>query len=85
MSERTLVLIKPDGVARGLVGEVIGRIERKELPTAIALSRIVVSERPDQNHNPSISRLTFDGTPLPLDARLQVRPYGYGAGWKLTG
>lgn len=27
--ERTLVLIKPDGVARGLAGEVIGRIERK--------------------------------------------------------
>ncbi|MDR7300977.1 nucleoside-diphosphate kinase [Haloactinomyces albus] len=31
MSERTLVLIKPDGVERGLVGEVIGRIERKGL------------------------------------------------------
>lgn len=29
MSERTLVLIKPDGVARGLVGEVLGRIEHK--------------------------------------------------------
>ncbi len=29
MSERTLVLIKPDGVARGLVGDVVGRIERK--------------------------------------------------------
>jgi nucleoside-diphosphate kinase len=29
MSERTLVLVKPDGVARGLVGEVVGRIERK--------------------------------------------------------
>ena len=29
MSQRTLVLIKPDGVARGLVGEVLGRIERK--------------------------------------------------------
>ena len=29
MSERTLVLIKPDGVARGLVGEVLGRLERK--------------------------------------------------------
>lgn len=27
--ERTLVLVKPDGVARGLVGEVIGRIESK--------------------------------------------------------
>ena len=29
MSERTLVLVKPDGVARGLVGEVLGRIERR--------------------------------------------------------
>jgi nucleoside-diphosphate kinase len=29
MSERTLVLVKPDGVERGLIGEVIGRIERK--------------------------------------------------------
>jgi nucleoside-diphosphate kinase len=28
-NERTLVLIKPDGVERGLVGEVLGRIERK--------------------------------------------------------
>ncbi len=46
MSERTLVLIKPDGVARGLIGEVIGRIERKgftivaldlrTVPTAVA-------------------------------------------------
>lgn len=31
MSERTLVLVKPDGVARGLVGEVIARIERRGL------------------------------------------------------
>ncbi len=31
MSERTLILIKPDGVRRGLVGEVIARIERKGL------------------------------------------------------
>lgn len=29
MTERTLVLIKPDGVARGLVAEVLGRIERR--------------------------------------------------------
>ena len=29
MSQRTLVLVKPDGVARGLVGEVISRIERR--------------------------------------------------------
>jgi len=28
-SQRTLVLVKPDGVRRGLVGEVIARIEKK--------------------------------------------------------
>jgi nucleoside-diphosphate kinase len=29
MSERTLILVKPDGVARGLVGEVLARLERR--------------------------------------------------------
>jgi nucleoside-diphosphate kinase len=29
--DRTLILVKPDGVARGLVGEVISRIEAKGL------------------------------------------------------
>lgn len=28
-AQRTLILVKPDGVRRGLVGEVIARIERK--------------------------------------------------------
>jgi nucleoside-diphosphate kinase len=31
LSERTLVLVKPDAVRRGLIGEVLGRIERKGL------------------------------------------------------
>ena len=31
MSERTLILIKPDGVRRGLIGDVISRIEGKGL------------------------------------------------------
>ena len=29
MTERTLVLVKPDGVTRGLVGEVLARAERR--------------------------------------------------------
>jgi nucleoside-diphosphate kinase len=29
--ERTLVLVKPDGVQRGLVGEILGRLEHKGL------------------------------------------------------
>ncbi len=52
---------------------VFERIERKETPTAIALSRIVVSEKEGKNHNPQITNLTFDGAPLPLGARLQVK------------
>jgi nucleoside-diphosphate kinase len=36
VSERTLVLVKPDGVRRGLVGEVLARCERKGL-TVVAL------------------------------------------------
>ena len=30
-TERTLVLVKPDGVARGLIGDVVSRVERKGL------------------------------------------------------
>ncbi len=41
MSERTLVLIKPDGVRRGLVGEVLARIERKGLRIVAMDMRVV--------------------------------------------
>ncbi|MFD4368145.1 nucleoside-diphosphate kinase [Rhodococcus sp. NPDC058521] len=34
MTERTLVLIKPDAVSRGYVGEILSRIERKGLTIA---------------------------------------------------
>ncbi|OBB69362.1 nucleoside-diphosphate kinase [Mycobacterium sp. 852014-50255_SCH5639931] len=41
MTERTLVLIKPDGVERQLVGEIVGRIERKGLIiAALELRRV---------------------------------------------
>ena len=44
MSERTLVLVKPDGVRRGLVGEVIGRIERKGFTLAALDLRVMDRE-----------------------------------------
>jgi nucleoside-diphosphate kinase len=31
VAERTLVLVKPDAVRRGLIGEILGRLERKGL------------------------------------------------------
>ncbi|MFG2328633.1 nucleoside-diphosphate kinase [Streptomyces sp. NPDC048604] len=37
MSQRSLVLLKPDAVRRGLIGEIIGRIERKAGWTIAAL------------------------------------------------
>ncbi|WP_299561840.1 nucleoside-diphosphate kinase [uncultured Mycolicibacterium sp.] len=49
MTERTLVLIKPDGVQRRLVGEVISRIERKGL-TLAALELKTVSEELARQH-----------------------------------
>lgn len=52
---------------------VFRRIENKETPTAIGLTRIVVSEKAQKNQNPTITTLTFDGAPLPIGARLQVK------------
>lgn len=34
MTEKTLSIIKPDGVARGLIGEVVGRFEKNNLRIA---------------------------------------------------
>lgn len=48
-SERTLVLVKPDGVARGLVGEVIGRIERRGLHL-VALELRTLDPQTAQTH-----------------------------------
>ncbi|GAA0991465.1 MULTISPECIES: nucleoside-diphosphate kinase [Nocardiopsidaceae] len=42
--ERTLVLIKPDGVRRSIVGEVISRIERKGLKLAAMELRTLDAE-----------------------------------------
>jgi nucleoside-diphosphate kinase len=44
VTDRTLVLVKPDGVARGLVGEVISRLEAKGLRLAAAELRTLTRE-----------------------------------------
>ncbi len=43
-NERTLVLIKPDGVKRGLVGEIVSRFERKGLKILAAKTLRVTPE-----------------------------------------
>ncbi|MCI4361029.1 MAG: nucleoside-diphosphate kinase [Thermoplasmata archaeon] len=42
--ERTLVLVKPDGDKRGLVGEIVGRLERKGLKIVAARLLCVTPE-----------------------------------------
>ena len=42
MVERTLILVKPDGVQRGLIGEIIGRFERRGL-AVVGLKLVSVS------------------------------------------
>ena len=60
MSERTLVLVKPDGVARGLVGEVIARIERKGL-RLVALELRTVSRQVGEQHYAEHAEKPFFG------------------------
>ncbi len=55
MSERTLVLIKPDAVRRGLVGEIIARYERKGLTIAAMDSARSIRRCPTRTM-PSTSR-----------------------------
>ena len=49
MSERTLVLVKPDGVRRGLAGEVISRLEKKGL-TLVAMELRTLSRETAEQH-----------------------------------
>lgn len=49
MRERSFVMIKPDGVAAGLTGEVIGRIERRGLEI-LALQKTVMVRSAAEEH-----------------------------------
>jgi len=47
--EKTLVLVKPDGVQRGLIGEIINRLERRGLKL-VAAKFIAVSKELAETH-----------------------------------
>ena len=49
MVERTLILVKPDGVQRGLTGEIIGRFERRGL-AVVGLKLVSVSKAVARSH-----------------------------------
>jgi len=56
VSERTLVLVKPDAVRRGLVGEVLSRFERKGLRIVAMDQRRVDGELADRHYAEHVER-----------------------------
>jgi nucleoside-diphosphate kinase len=56
MPERTLVLVKPDAVRRGLVGEVLSRFERKGLSLVAMDLRRIDGEQADRHYAEHVAK-----------------------------
>lgn len=61
MSERTLVLIKPDAVARALVGEILGRYERKSLQVVAMDLRVADAATSDAHYAEHLDKPFYAG------------------------
>lgn len=55
-AERTLILVKPDGVRRGLTGEIISRFERKGLKIVAMKMIRVTPELSDRHYAEHVSK-----------------------------
>lgn len=90
MTERTLLLIKPDGVERRLIGEIIGRIERKGL-AIVALQLRHIDEELAGRHYAEHEGKPFFGSLLqfitsgPLVAAIVEGPRAIAAVRQLAG
>lgn len=56
MTQRSLVLIKPDAVRRGLVGQVLSRFEAKGLTLVEMELRTITGEQADQHYVEHVER-----------------------------
>lgn len=59
--ERSFVMVKPDGVQRGLIGEVISRFERRGLKLVAAKFMVVSRELAEQHYAELKERPFFPG------------------------
>ena len=57
---RTLVIIKPDAVERGLAGEILGRLERKGLALAAAELRTLDAETLARHYSEHVDKGFYD-------------------------
>jgi nucleoside-diphosphate kinase len=60
LGHRTFVMAKPDAVERGLVGEIVGRIERKGLRLVAAELRRVDRELAEQHYAEHVGKPFYD-------------------------
>ena len=59
--ERTLVLVKPDGVQRGLIGEITSRLERRGLRMVAARFMHVSRELAERHYAVHLGKPFYDG------------------------
>ncbi len=59
--EQTYVMIKPDAVRRGLIGEIITRIERKGLKIVGMKMEVMKEEKAKEHYAEHAEKLFFDG------------------------
>ena len=59
--ERTLIIVKPDGVQRGLVGEIIGRLERRGLKIVAMQMQQISAETAQRHYAEHEGKPFFDG------------------------
>jgi nucleoside-diphosphate kinase len=59
--ERTLVLVKPDGVERGLVGEIVSRFERRGLRLVAAELRTLDRATAERHYAEHAGKAFYDG------------------------
>jgi nucleoside-diphosphate kinase len=59
--DRTFVICKPDAVERGLVGEIVGRFERKGLRIVAAELRLIDKETAGSHYAEHVGKPFFDG------------------------
>ncbi len=57
--DRTLVIVKPDGVERGLAGEIVSRLERKKLRLVAAELRTITKDVAEQHYAEHAERPFF--------------------------
>ncbi|MGA2432014.1 MAG: nucleoside-diphosphate kinase [Acidimicrobiales bacterium] len=58
--ERTFVIIKPDGVERGLIGEIVGRLEAKQLRVVAAELRTIDRATAERHYGEHVGKEFYE-------------------------